>query len=35
MFLAFAIVATLCAQKQGGTNAPPNGASPPQSMAGM
>jgi hypothetical protein len=33
-FLAFAIVATLCAQKQGGTNAPPNGASP-QSMAGM
>ena len=33
-FLAFAIVATLCAQKQGGTNAPPNGASPPQ-MAGL
>ena len=33
-FLVFAIVATLCAQKQGGTNAPPNGASPPQ-MAGL
>ena len=29
-FLAFALVATLCAQKPGGTNAPPNGASPPQ-----
>ena len=32
VFLAFAIVATLSAQKQGGTNAPPNGASPPQVM---
>ena len=29
-FLAFALVATLCAQKQGGTNAPPQGASPQQ-----
>ena len=27
---ALALVATLNAQKQGGTNAPPNGASPPQ-----
>ena len=33
-FLLFAAVATVCAQKQGGTNSPPNGASPPQ-MAGM
>ena len=32
VFLAFALVATLSAQKQGGTNAPPNGASPPQMM---
>ena len=31
VFLAFAIVATGVAQK-GGTNAPPNGASPPQMM---
>ncbi|MBO7683533.1 MAG: hypothetical protein J6T51_02265, partial [Kiritimatiellae bacterium] len=31
-FLAFALVATGVAQKQGGTNAPPNGASPPQMM---
>ena len=31
VFLAFAIVATSVAQK-GGTNAPPNGASPPQMM---
>ena len=29
-FLAFALVATLCAQKPGGTNAPPNGMSLPQ-----
>ena len=33
-FLTFAIVATLCAQKPGGTNSPPNGVSPPQ-MAGV
>ena len=32
VFLAFALAATLCAQKQGGTNSPPNGASPPQMM---
>ena len=31
VFLAFALVATGVAQK-GGTNAPPNGASPPQMM---
>ena len=31
VFLAFAIVATSVAQK-GGTNSPPNGASPPQMM---
>ena len=30
VFLAAAFVATLCAQKPDGTNAPPNGASPPQ-----
>ena len=33
-FLFFVAIATVCAQKHGGTNAPPNGASPPQ-MAGM
>ena len=32
VFLAAAFVATLCAQKPDGTNAPPNGASPPQMM---
>lgn len=32
VFLAFAFVATLCAQKSG-TNAPPQGAAPPQMMA--
>ena len=30
VFLVFAIVATLCAQKPGGTNEPPQGASPPR-----
>ena len=30
VFLFFVAIATVCAQKQGGTNAPPNGASPPQ-----
>ena len=33
VFLAFSIIATILAQKPDGTNAPPNGASPPQMMA--
>ena len=32
VFLAFTLVATLCAQK-GATNSPPQGAAPPQMMA--
>ena len=33
-FLAFVAIATVCAQKPGGTNEPPQGASPPMLMMG-
>ena len=33
-FLAFVAIATVCAQKPGGTNVPPQGASPPMLMMG-